>query len=196
MAFAQNYLSRWVGSVDGALINISKMLKARTLNFPELECPKDKNGNYELNEYVIGVDVARSAEESNNKTAIIVLKIIRNKIGKIIEVQVVNIIEPPNGLNFKEQSIIVKRIFYKYGGNLDLAKSRVKCICIDGNTIGMGLVDRLLEDVIDNETNKSLGCFGTINTDDRASIPNSPNVIYVLKAQGINGDIIRQDRKL
>lgn len=108
-----------------------------------------------------------------------------------MEIQLINIIEPPNGLNFKEQSIIVKRIFYQYGGDLDLTKSRVKCICIDGNTIGMGLVDRLLEDVIDNETEKPLGCFGTINTDDKPSSFDAPNIIYVLKAQGINGDIIR-----
>lgn len=42
MAFAQNYQSKWVGSVDGALIDIKKMLNARTLEIPELECPKDK----------------------------------------------------------------------------------------------------------------------------------------------------------
>jgi len=39
-----------------------------------LECPKDKRGNYDLCEYVIGVDVARSHTENNNKSAIVVLK--------------------------------------------------------------------------------------------------------------------------
>ena len=96
--FKQNYLCDWVGASDGALINISKLMKARTVNLPELECPKDKRGNYELCEYVIGVDVARSSSESNNKTAIIVLKIIRNQAGLIRQVHIVNIITPPNGL--------------------------------------------------------------------------------------------------
>lgn len=189
--FKQNYLNEWIGATDGALINISKMIKARTLTKPELECPKDKRGNYELNEYVIAVDVARSDLESNNKTSIVVLKIIRNQNGIIRQVQLVNIINPPNGLNFREQSIIVKRVFYKYGGSLDIDKSRVKAVVIDGNTLGMGLVDRLLEDVTDDETNEELGCWATINTDDRPTVENAPPIIYVLKSQGINDDIIR-----
>lgn len=189
--FKQNYLNEWIGCSDGALLNISKMIKARTLSKPELECPKDKKGNLELNEYCIGVDVARSDRDSNNKTSIVVLKIIRNQNNRIRQIQVVNIINPPNGLNFREQSIIVKKVFYKYGGSLDLNKSRVKAVVIDGNTIGMGLIDRLLEDVTDDETNEELGCWATINTDDRPTINNASPIIYVLKAQGINADIIR-----
>ena len=173
------------------MINISKLLKIRTLNKAELECPRDKRGNYELNEYVFGVDVARSNAQSNNKTAIVVLKLIRSKTGVIRQIQLVNIFEPPNGLNFKEQSLIVKRMFYKYGGNLDLNKSRVKAIVIDGNVIGKGLIDRLLEEVTDPETNEELGCFDTINTDQKPDIPSSPKIVYDLTAQGINGDIIR-----
>jgi len=190
-AFAMNYESKWVGATDGALINISKLLKIRTLKKAELFCPKDKKGNYELNEYIFGIDVARSNSQSNNKTAIVVLKIIRSNNGVIRQIQLVNIIEPPNGLSFKEQSIIVKRLFYNYGGNLDLSKSRVKAIVIDGNVIGKGLIDRLLEEVTDTETNEELGCFATINTDQKPDVPTAPKVIYDLTAQGINGDIIR-----
>lgn len=189
--FRQNYLCSWIGVSDGALLNISKLIKARTITKPELECPRDKKGNMELNEYVIGVDVARSASDSNNKTAIVVAKIIRNQQGIIRQVQLVNIISPPNGLNFKEQSIIVKRVFYQYGGDLDLAKSRVKAVVIDANTIGQGLVDRLLEDVTDDETNEELGCWATINTEQKPSVPDAPPIVYCLKSQGINADIIR-----
>lgn len=189
--FKQNYLCDWVGASDGALINISKLIKARTLNEPELECPKDKKGNLELAEYVIGVDVARSESDSNNKTAIVVLKVIRNQSGSIRQVRCVNIITPNNGLNFEEQSIIVKQTFYKYGGNLDLSKSRVKAIVVDANSIGQGLVEKLLEDVTDPITNEELGCFATINTNDRPKDPKAPPIVYALKAQGINGDIIR-----
>lgn len=189
--YRQNYLCDWIGASEGALINISKLLKARTLLLPELECPKDKRGNLDTSEYVIAVDVARSASESNNKSAIIVLKIIRNDSGVIRQIQLVNIITPPNGLNYEEQSIIVKKVFYSYGGNIDINKSRVKSIVIDGNTIGQGLVEKLLEDVTDPETNQELGCFSTINTTDKAKSPNAPEIVYVLKSQGINGDIIR-----
>lgn len=189
--FRQNYLCDWVGATSGALINVSKLMKARTLMMPELQCPRDKKGNLELAEYVISVDVARSASDSNNKTAIAILKIIRNNDGVIRQVQMVNLITPPNGLNFEEQSIIIKRIFYKYGGNLDLNKSRVKAIVVDANSIGQGLVEKLLEDVTDPETNEELGCFATINTDDKAKSSKAPAIVYCLKAQGINGDIIR-----
>jgi ribonucleoside-diphosphate reductase alpha chain len=189
--FKQNYLCDWVGVSDGGLINISKLIKARVVSPPELGCPKDKRGNLEICEYVIGVDVARSASESNNKTSIVVLKIIRNNSGSIRQIQLHNIINPPNGLNYEEQSVIVKRVFYKYGGNLDLVKSRVKAVVIDGNTIGQGLVEKLLEDVTDYETNEEYGAWATINTDDKSKSSNAPEILYVLKAQGINGDIIR-----
>ena len=188
--FSQNYESKWVGSADGSLINISKMFKIQTLDKPELCCPKDKKGNYELCEYVFGIDVARSNSQSNNKTCIVVLKIIRNKKGEIRQIQLVNIVEPPNGYTFKEQSLVVKRLFYRYGGNLDLVKSRVKAIVIDGNVIGKGLIDRLCEDITDDETNKELGCFASINSNIHCDDEDAPKIIYDLTAQGINGDII------
>ena len=190
-AFAMNYESKWVGATDGALINISKLLKIRTLNKVELKCPKDKKGNFALNEYVFGVDVARSNTQSNNKSAIVVLKIIRNKTGTIRQIQLVNIVVPPNGLSFKEQSILVKRLFYAYGGDLDMSRSRVKAIVVDGNVIGKGLIDRLLEEVTDTETNEELGCFDTINTDQKPDTPLAPKIIYDLTSQGINDSIIR-----
>jgi ribonucleoside-diphosphate reductase alpha chain len=48
--FRQNYLCDWIGASDGALINISKLIKARTIANLEFECPRDKRGNFELNE--------------------------------------------------------------------------------------------------------------------------------------------------
>jgi len=189
--FRQNYLCDWIGASNGALINVSKLMKARTITNLELECPRDKRGNYELNEYVLSVDVARSASDANNKSAIVVLKIIRNANGVIRQVHIVNIITPPNGLNYKEQAVEVKKVFYKYGGNLDINKSRVKAIVVDANNIGQGLVETLLEDSTDPETNEELGCFATINTSDKSAVADAPAFVYSLKAQGINGEIIR-----
>ncbi len=188
--FRQNYLCDWIGVSDGGLVNISKLMKAMILEKPELECPKDKNGKLLLNEYVISADIARSNSENNNKTQIVVLKIIRDKSGKVRQVQVVNMINPPNGLNYEEQSIAIKRIFYKYGGNLDINKSRVKSIIIDANGVGQGVVEKLLEEQTDYQTNDELGAFATINTEDKCQ-PYAPKLVYALKAQGINSDIIR-----
>ena len=101
-----------------------------------------------------------------------------------------NLITPPNGLNYYQQSTIVKRIFYQYGGSLDILKSRVKAIVVDANTIGQGLIEELLKDTSDYETGKELGCFNTINTEDKAQNSDAPNMVYSLKSQGINGQII------
>lgn len=188
--FRQNYLCDWIGVSNGGLINISKLIKSRNLNDIELQCPKDKNGKFMLNEYMISADIARSESENNNKTAIAVLKIIRGQSGAIRQVKLVNLIEPPNGLNFEEQAIVIKRVFYRYGGHLDLEKSRVKAICIDANNIGQGVVEELLKESTDPDTNEELGAFATINTDDKCK-SYAPNLVYSLKAQGINGDIIR-----
>lgn len=190
-SFAMNYESKWVGATDGALVNINKLLDLRVIDNVELKCPKDNNGNYLLNEYVIGVDVARSKAQSNNKTAIVVLKIIRNESNVIRQIQLVNIVEPPNGTSFKEQAIVVKRLFHQYGGNKNMDKSRVRAIVVDGNVIGKGLVDKLLEDETDPITNRELGCFDTINTDQNPDTPTETKVVYDLTATGINGDIIR-----
>ena len=68
----------------------------------------------------------------------------------------------------------------------------MKAIVVDGNNIGQGLVEKLLEDETDDETNEELGCFSTINTDDKSKVHDAPPFVYVLKSQGINGDIIRE----
>ena len=84
----------------------------------------------------------------------------------------------------------MKRLFYKYGGNLDENKSRVKAIVVDANGVGSACVDCFLEEQTDNETNEELGCFDTINTDQKPQTEGSPKLIYALKAQSCNKEMI------
>src|SRR5690606_9313012 len=98
--FAMNYESKWVGATDGALVDINKLLDLRTLSTPEFSHDGKK-----ASEYAIGVDVARSQSESNNQTSIAVVKIKRNKEGRITMLSLVNLINLPNGLNFSAQAI-------------------------------------------------------------------------------------------
>lgn len=186
--FKTNYLCEWLGSTDGALINISKLLKCRTLGIADIEEIKDLKSKSELPEYIIGVDVARKI---NNKTAIVVLRLIRGKNGNVRQIHMVEIVTPPQNINYEEQSIIIKKLFYKYGGDLDIVRSRVKAIVIDANSWGQGVVEKLLEEQTDYENNKELGCFATMNTDDKPKIKNAPKLVYALMSQGINSDIIR-----
>lgn len=191
VAFAQNYESEWVGAADGALVRMDSLFKIRTLENVELECPKDINGKFLLNEYIIAVDVARSESDVANKTCIDILKIIRNSDRTIYKIDLVNIVVPPNGLNFTEQSIIIKRLFKKYGGDYrDSLNSRVKAIVIDGNGLGKGLLEEMCRKTKDPDTGEELGCFRTINTNQTPEDPMAIRMIYDLCAQGINSDII------
>lgn len=187
-SFKMNYLCSWLGSSTNALININYLINSRTLKKLELECPKDKKGGLELNEYIIGVDVAR---KMHNKTAIAVGKIIRNDIGEIKKVQIVNIITPPQNLNYESQVIIIKRVFLRYGGHFDEAKSRVKAIVVDANTWGQGIVEELLKEQFDDENNIILKPLATINTDDVSKDPNAAKLVYCIMSQGINSAIIK-----
>ena len=65
--FAKNYESRWVGAIENQLVDMNKLMNIRTLSKPVFENVDPKR------EFVLGVDVARSANESNNKTTISVI---------------------------------------------------------------------------------------------------------------------------
>lgn len=175
VAFAQNYEQEWVGASDGALVNINKLLNCRTLthNCATLS-PND--------EIYLGVDVARSQKSNNNQSSVTVGRVNRNTDkSKIISVDIIDIINIPNILNFNAQAMKIKQIFKKY---------KAKACVVDGNGLGAGLIDELLRESFDNITGESLGCWDTINDDNIPEIPNSPKVLYNLKAQTCQSEIV------
>ena len=176
VAFAQNYEQEWVGCADGALVNINKLMNCRTLTEAVLQ-----NSNPEQ-EYYMGVDVARSQKTSNNQSSIAVVRVIRSKDkGRIIYIDVVNIINIPNVLNFNAQAAIIKKVQKLY---------MAKVVVLDANGLGVGLADELLKDTIDNSTGKDLGCWDTINDDNVPEVPNSPQILYNMKAQTWQNEIV------
>ena len=174
IAFAQNYESKWVGSVDGALININKLLKLRTLTKAKIKCDPHM-------EYILGVDVARSADSSNNRSSVSVGEIKRGGNGRIVSINLVNLIDISNSLNFTAQAVEVKRIKKSF---------KAKMVIIDSNGLGCGLVDELMKESFDPVTGDSLGCWNTINTEALPEISQSETCIYDLKPQSANSDII------
>ncbi len=175
VAFAQNYEQEWVGASEGALININKLLDCRVLTKLQSKISDD-------DEYFIGVDVARSQKTGNNQSSIVVGKVIRNMDkSKITSVDIVNIINIPNTYNFTQQAIAVKKAQIKY---------RAKMVICDGNGLGAGLIDKLLEEAIDPATGESLGCWDTINDNNTPEIANSPKKLYNLKAQSYQNEIV------
>lgn len=172
--FATNYESKWVGSSENCLVDVNKLMDLRIL--PKAEIKGDGKS-----EYYIGVDVARSTKTSNNQTSIVIGKVKRDKNDKVKHIQIVNMINLPNGMNFTGQAIIIKRL----KGIFKAVK-----IILDGNGLGVGLVDELLKSHIDPITGEELIACDTINTDHECDEAESDKCLWVINAQGINTDII------
>lgn len=176
IAFAQNYESKWVGSSDGALVNINKLLNCRSLPKPQIKSNNDEE------EFYLGVDVARSQNTNNNQSSVVVVKVNRsNDTGKITSVDVVNIINISNILNFTAQACRVKQIQKQYNA---------KVVVVDGNGLGTGLIDELLKESFDPITKESLGCWDTINTDNTPELQDSEKILYDLKAQSVQNKVV------
>ncbi len=67
------YEQEWVGSSDGALVDINKLMNCRTLTTPMI------NFNKLDEEFYLGVGVARSQKATNNQSSIAIGRVIRNK---------------------------------------------------------------------------------------------------------------------
>jgi ribonucleoside-diphosphate reductase alpha chain len=172
--FAQNYCSQWVGNTDNQLVDINRLMSVRVLRNAELK----GDG---ISEYFMGVDVARSADKSNNQTSVAIAKIKRHKNGRIKNIDLVNLVNISNTLNFNAQAVEVKKLQKLYN---------VKVLTIDTNGLGAGLLDKLLEENTDPVTGDILPCFDTINTEQEPEYDNAERVVFDLKPQSANSDII------
>lgn len=174
-AFAQNYGGEWTGSSNGALVSINKLLKCRTLTAPIFEPDKD-------DEIIMAVDVARSQNAANNQSSIAILRVKRNERGRISSLELGNIFNVSNTLNYTNQAVIVKRTKKRYNA---------KMVVADGNGVGAGLIDKLLEDTIDPMTGESLGCWNTVNTTNEPEDPNNAeDCLFDMKAQSYQTKVI------
>ena len=107
LMFNFNYRSRWAVSNGQCIVDVDKLKECQTLTKVELSAQRD-------GEYYVSIDVARSAKDSNNASAVAVLKVRRDSRGKVREIQAPYIAKLPNGLNFKQQAIICKQICYLF----------------------------------------------------------------------------------
>lgn len=168
IAFDMNYGGNWVGSSTGALVNINRFMNCRTLTEPILSSTSDDD------EFYLAMDVARSQNKNNNQSSIAVGKVIRNSDGKITEIQLANIIHVSNMLNFGTQACIVKRVRKRYNA---------KIAVVDGNGLGTGLIDKLMEETYDPLTGETYPAWDTINTDAVPDAKKADKCLYDLKAQ-------------
>lgn len=176
IAFAQNYEQEWVGSSDGALVDINKLMNCRTLTTPMI------NFNKLDEEFYLGVDVARSQKATNNQSSIAIGRVIRNKeSNRIVSIEIPNIMTVSNAMNFSAQACLVKKTKKNF-----LAKA----VIADGNGLGAGLIDELLKESYDPITGEYLGCWNTINTDNQPEVRDAEKCLFDMKAQHFQSKVV------
>lgn len=173
LMFNFNYGSRWAVTNGSCIVDIEKLKELQTLVKPELKGVKG-------GEYFISIDVARSAKSSNNASAIVVIKVLRDSRQKVRQLQVVNVIKLPNGMNFREQSIICKKLVGIYNA---------QALVVDVNGLGVGLLDYLLDSQILDD-GEELEPLDSMNLEIRSSYKNARRIVYGIQAQKNNTDMI------
>ena len=147
-SFAREYESEWSGDAENAFFSSEKFDKHRVLLQPEYEYSGRSSKNAY---YVLGVDVGRKG----CTTEVCVFKVTPQVQGSSLKT-LVNIYSWDEE-HFEDQAINLKRLFYKY---------KARRIAIDANGLGIGLVDYMVKQQVDPETNEILPDFGVENDDE------------------------------
>lgn len=163
LSFAREYESVWTGTSDNSLVSLEDLNACRTLTTPE-EKAVDKDS-----EYVLSYDVARSEGNSAASCALAVIKIKEKPDGTYSKSLVA--IHGFDGTHFNEQAKYIKKMAVKY---------RARVVIVDSNGLGVGLIDQLVTDNVDDNPPWS------VTNDDRylkykteSSIP----MLYAMKSQ-------------
>lgn len=168
-SFGREYESRWSGTVEDAFFNGEVFDRNRSLNQPEYEF----SGRSTINTYyVISVDVGRKGCES----VAVVWKVNPQPMGEAFK-SLVNIYAFADD-HFEDQAIRLKKLFYKY---------KAKRLVIDGNGLGIGLIDYMVKSQTDPVTGDVYPDFGIYNDDDGyykqyKTEATEQNAIYIIKA--------------
>ena len=179
VAFARNYEEKWVGAVDNQLVDINHLLNTRVLTTPILNNEEGKR------EIVLGVDVARSANTSNNKTVISVIEEHHLENGLIKNLDLVNMFLVSNQLNFTAQACLVKRIQAQY---------KAKIVVVDTNGLGAGIRDELLKPNVDVQTGDTYPAWDAVNGEIRSEYRDARPLLFALNSQG--RDETRKDGRI
>lgn len=147
-SFAREYESKWSGTVEDAFFNSESFDRNRILKQPEKEASgRIGKGGF----YVLSMDVGRKGCDS----VVCVFKVTPQPQGVSLK-QLVNIFTLSDE-HFEDQCITVKKLFYKF---------KAKRLVIDGNGLGIGLLDYLVKPQIDPDTNELFPDFGVYNDED------------------------------
>lgn len=168
-SFAREYESEWSGDAENAFFSAEKFDKHRQLLQPEYEYSgRSSKEAY----YILGVDVGRKGCTSE----VCVFKVTPQVQGSSIKT-LVNMYSWDEE-HFEDQAINIKRLFYKY---------KARKVVIDGNGLGIGLIDFMVKSQIDPETGDPLPDFGVENDDENfyrkfKTAITETDAMYIVKA--------------
>ena len=168
-SFDREYESRWSGSIEDAFFNGEQFDHNRILKQPEYEYSGRSTKNAY---YVIATDVGRKGCD----TVSCIFKV-TPQINGFAFISLVNI-DTMNDTHFEDQAIKLKKLKQKY---------RAQKIVIDGNGLGIGLVDYMVKAQTDPDTGEIIPDFGVENDDDgeykkyRSEICEE-NALWIIKA--------------
>lgn len=169
MSFAREYESQWSGTVEDAFFSSEQFDHNRILRQPEYEF---SGRSTKTSYYVLACDVGRRQCD----TVICVFKVNPQPTGATI-ITMPNIFTMTDA-HFEDQAIKLKKLYFKY---------KAKSIVIDGNGLGIGLVDYMVKQQTDPDTGDVLPDFGVENDDDgeykkyRSDICEE-NALFIIKA--------------
>ena len=168
-SFAREYESEWSGDAENAYFSVERFDKYRVLLQPEYEYSGRSNKSAY---YVIGVDVGRKG----CTTEAVVIKVTPQAQGTSLK-SVVNIYTYDEE-HFETQAINLKKLYYKY---------KARKLVIDGNGLGIGLLDYMVKGQVDPETGDFLPDFGVENDEDKfykkyKTENTETDAIYIIKA--------------
>lgn len=147
-SFDREYESRWSGTIEDAFFNAEQFDHNRILKQPEYEFSGRSTKNAY---YVIATDVGRKGCD----TVSCIFKV-TPQVNGIAFISLVNI-DTMSDTHFEDQAIKLKKLYYKY---------KAKKIVIDGNGLGIGLVDYMVKGQTDPDTGEILPDFGVDNDED------------------------------
>lgn len=169
VSFQREYESIWAGTIADAFFNAEMFDHNRILKQPEYEASA-RIGR--LAYYAIGVDVGRKGCQTVATIAKVTPQAQGNSIKSIVN------IETTEDSHFEDQAIFLKKLFYKY---------KAKRLVIDGNGLGIGLIDYMVKPQVDPNTGDTLPSFGVYNDDEgyykKYYDQNTEmNAMYIIKA--------------
>ena len=147
-AFGREYESRWSGTVEDAFFNGEAFDRNRILQKPEYEYSGRSNVQ---SYYVLSADVGRKGCD----TVVCVFKVAPQPVGEAFK-SLVNIYTFSDE-HFEDQAIKLKKLYYKY---------KAKRLVIDGNGLGIGLVDYMVKSQTDKSTGETYPDFGIYNDEE------------------------------